>query len=60
MRTPTGWARPRGATSGFPPFFRRNRKVIDIPPLLLYNGGENTEGRTAYGFYPLQGLRQDL
>ena len=34
--------------------------MIDNLPDLLYNRSKHTEGRTAYGFYPLQGLRQDL
>ncbi len=41
-------------------FFRRNPRLIDNLPDLLYNRSKHTEGRTAYGFYPLQGLRQDL
>ncbi len=33
---------------------------MDIPLAVLYNRSNDTEGRDAYGFYPLQSLRQDL
>jgi len=57
---PSGISRRAGATSGFPLFFRRNPRLIDNLPDLLYNRSKHTEGRTAYACHPLQGLRQDL